>query len=290
MHPITLVVISGRSGSGKSTALKALEDSGYYCIDNLPAGLIPQLTESLNEHIEKIAVCVDARNHTEGITSLINVLKHLPEHINTQVLFLDSSTPVLIKRFSETRRKHPLSNDETSLKDAILKEKKVLEPIAAIADLQINTNNMNANELSALVKKRLCEIHPSTSHEMAILFTSFGFKSGIPVDSDIVYDVRCLPNPFWVPELRQHTGLDKDIIDYLSEKADVQQMYDDICHYLDRWIPKFAENNRSYLTISIGCTGGKHRSVYLSEKLAKHYQTTFSNVQIHHRELSKLQK
>ena len=287
---VSLIVISGRSGSGKSTALKALEDAEYYCIDNLPAGLIPQITHSVNPDIRKIAVCIDARNHPSGITELINVIKQLPEKVGCQVVYLDSSSEVLIKRFSETRRRHPLSNNETSLKDAILKEKKILEPIAAIADLQINTNALNTHELTAMITKRLIQKGQAAQEGMAILFSSFGFKTGIPIDSDIVFDVRCLPNPFWVKELREFTGLEAPIIEYLSGQDDVNEMFDDIKQYLEKWIPKFIANNRSYLTVSIGCTGGKHRSVYLSERLKAHFSGIYDAVQIQHRELAKLKQ
>lgn len=282
-----LVIISGRSGSGKSTALNVLEDTGFYCIDNLPAGLLPALIEQ-SKHKgsgnHQLAVCIDARNHTEDIETLAHVIESLPEDVETQVVYLDANSPALIKRFSETRRKHPLSDTQVSLQEAIQKEKEILKPVAAIADLQINTNQMNVHDLRDLVKKRLCS-HIETGG-MSILFTSFGFKNGIPVDADIVYDVRCLPNPYWKQELRQFTGLDTQVQEFLGEQDDVITMQEDIYRYLQHWLPKFQASNRSYVTIAIGCTGGMHRSVYLSEQLKKHISTLFDNVQIHHRELN----
>ncbi len=284
-----LVIISGRSGSGKSTALNVLEDTGFYCIDNLPAGLLPALVEqSKNKRSEnhQLAVCIDARNHTEDIETLAHVIESLPDDVETQVVYLDANSTVLIKRFSETRRKHPLSDSQVSLQEAIQKEKEILKPVASIADLQINTNQMNVHELRDLIKKRLCS-HLETGG-MSILFTSFGFKNGIPVDADIVYDVRCLPNPYWKPELRKFTGRDAPVQAFLKDQNDVTEMLDDIRHYLERWLPKFKASNRSYVTIAIGCTGGMHRSVYLSEQLKEDISRLFDNVQIHHRELGPL--
>lgn len=283
-----LVIISGRSGSGKSTALNVLEDSGFYCIDNLPVGLLPALVERSQKKQQEndyLAVCIDARNHTDEIDSFTQVIKSLPDNVETQIIYLDASSPVLIRRFSETRRKHPLSNNETSLKQAIAKEKEFLAPVAALADLQINTNQMNVHTLRDTMKKRVCShLHNGS---MSILFTSFGFKSGIPVDADIVYDVRCLPNPYWEPSLRKQSGLDADVKSYLQSRDDVIKMYDDIRRFLADWLPRFQENNRSYVTISIGCTGGMHRSVFIAERLKEHFSTLYPSVLIHHRDLGK---
>ena len=281
-----LVIISGRSGSGKSTAINVLEDTGFYCIDNLPAGLLPSLVDSVlkkDNNDQSIAVCIDARNHSEDIATLPNVISNLPEQVETQVVYLDADDNILIKRFSETRRKHPLSDDNTSLQDAIEQEKHILETVATIADLQINTNQLTVHDLRSTVKERLCE-HLETGG-MSILFTSFGFKHSIPIDADIVYDVRCLPNPYWKPELRTYTGLDEPVKAFLGTQPDVSMMLDDIKHYLTRWLPKFAANNRSYVTIAIGCTGGMHRSVFIAESLQQHFSQSHDNVLIKHREL-----
>lgn len=285
-----LVIISGRSGSGKSSALNVLEDSGFYCIDNLPADLLPALAEQNNQksspHSPLLAVCIDARNSTDNIATLTQVTQQLPSSVNTQIVYLDASSPILIKRFSETRRKHPLSNENTSLQQAIDEEKILLDPIASVADLHINTSEMSVHDLRSIMKKRLCNDLENSS--MALLFTSFGFKKGIPVDADIVYDVRCLPNPYWKPELREYTGQQIQVQNYLQQQADVNAMYDDIRQYLERWLPKFSASNRSYVTIAIGCTGGKHRSVYLSERLTEHFSSLYKGTQVHHRELSRL--
>lgn len=286
-----LVIISGRSGSGKSSALNVLEDNGFYCIDNLPAGLLPSLieqTRSKNNENDYLAVCIDARNHTDDIASLPSIKSQLPQDVDTDIVYLDATSPVLVKRFSETRRKHPLSNNKTSLKAAIQKEKELLEPIAMIADLHIHTDNMNVHQLREMIKKRLCSC--LNNDAMSILFSSFGFKNGIPVDADIVYDVRCLPNPYWVPELRHHSGQEPKVKAFLQEQEDVHNMFQHIRSYLEHWIPKFAENNRSYLTVAIGCTGGMHRSVYLVERLHDYFLNRFENTQVYHRELSKLQQ
>lgn len=280
-----LVIISGRSGSGKSTALNVLEDSGFYCIDNLPAGLLPALVEQAREkqgENDLLAVCIDARNHTDDIASFTKVIGLLPDDIYKQIIYLDANSPVLIKRFSETRRKHPLSNNEISLKQAIQKERTLLEPIASVADLHIDTSQLNVHTLRSTIKKRVCD---TVDNSMSILFTSFGFKSGIPVDADIVYDVRCLPNPYWEPSLRHLTGKDDAVQAFFASQPDVSKMFQDIRDYLDYWLPRFRDSNRSYVTISIGCTGGMHRSVYIAEQLKQHFSTHYDNVLIHHRDL-----
>lgn len=280
-----LIIISGRSGSGKTTALNVLEDAGFYSIDNLPAGLLPALVEQSREkkgENDFLAVCIDARNHTDDIARFTRIIHSLPDDVEKQIIYLDAQSPVLIKRFSETRRKHPLSNEKISLKQAIQKERSLLDPIAAIADLHIDTSNMNVHALRSAVKKR---VSATVNSGLSILFTSFGFKAGIPVDADIVYDVRCLPNPYWEPNLRHLSGQDEAVQAFFAKQDDVNKMFDDIKDYLSYWIPKFSENNRSYLTVSIGCTGGMHRSVYLSEKLKEHFSQHYNNVLIHHRDL-----
>lgn len=283
-----LVIISGRSGSGKSTVLNVLEDVGYYCIDNLPLALLPDLIrqtrDSASDEHKMVAVCIDARNATTDFSQFAELMAELPRDVQTDIIYLDASTPTLFKRFSETRRKHPLSNKQTALREAINQEKNLLEPIANAADLVVNTSQMSVHELRAIIKKRVYRETATTS--MSILFMSFGFKRGIPIDADIVYDVRCLPNPYWVPTLRSQTGLDAPVVEFLDDQPEVIEMFDDIRSYLDRWLPRFEANSRSYMTIGIGCTGGMHRSVYLAERLRSWYASRFDNVQVHHRELS----
>ena len=281
-----LVIISGRSGSGKSTALHLLEDEGYYCIDNLPVVLIPQVVKHLQsseatEH-NKVAICVDARNTSNDLSNLADLFSSTPEDLEVDIVFLDADSERLIKRFSETRRRHPLSNKHTALSEAIISERKILEPIASIATLTIDTSSMSLHELRTAIKTRLVE---RQGPGISILFQSFGFKHGIPVDADIVYDIRILPNPHWDPNLRSLTGQDQPVIDFLDQQAEVEEMYNDIKQYLDKWLPMFEHNNRSYITIAIGCTGGQHRSVYMAERLANFFSTGYQNVQFRHREL-----
>lgn len=282
-----LIIVSGRSGSGKSTALDVLEDSGYYCIDNLPAGLLPELAERALLHTELlqplVAVSIDARN-------LPSQLKRFPElldevrarHIQCDVLYLDADDETLLKRFSETRRRHPLTTPERSLAEAIHDESLLLGPIIDLADLKIDTTHLNLYQLRDTLKLRLLnKPEPGT----AFLVESFGFKRGMPVDADLVFDVRCLPNPYWKPELREHSGLEPSVAKYLAAQPDVEEMFQDILAYLAKWLPRFAASNRAYVTVAIGCTGGHHRSVYLAERLGQALKKTLKNIQVRHRDL-----
>ncbi|MEH6470879.1 MAG: RNase adapter RapZ [Halopseudomonas sp.] len=282
-----LIILSGRSGSGKSTALQALEDLGFYCIDNLPVGLLPALVEQIlqqpMEDKSGIAISIDARNTPLGLGQFPSIFKQLIKPpIECDILYLDAAPATLLKRFSSTRRRHPLSDGDKGLKQAIELEKKLLEPIADLADLTIDTTRLSLYELRDVVKLRVAG---RSNQELALLFQSFGFKHGVPMDADLVYDVRCLPNPYWEPALRQFTGRDQAIIDYLDQQPLVTEMQSDICRYIEKWLPEFQHNNRSYLTVCIGCTGGQHRSVFLADRLASHFQRTMHNVLVQHREL-----
>lgn len=286
-----LVIISGRSGSGKSTALNLLEDEAYYCIDNLPVALIPDLISHLKssqvrDH-NKVAICVDARNASNDLSNFVGLIENWPAGDTLDVVFLDADNEKLIKRFSETRRRHPLSNKYTALSEAILSEQSILEPIASIANLTIDTTSMTLHELRTTIKARLVD---QQGAGISILFQSFGFKQGIPVDADIVYDIRILPNPHWDPKLRTQSGRDQDVITFLEQQEEVNEMYNDISAYLEKWLPLFEHNNRSYLTVAIGCTGGQHRSVYMVERLARYFTDIYQNVQIRHREMHQLER
>jgi UPF0042 nucleotide-binding protein len=281
-----LVVVSGRSGSGKSTALHLLEDSGFYCIDNLPAGLLPELARQANNTdltLPKVAISIDARNLPSDLKRFPELLKQVRDAgIHCDVLFLAATDDVLIKRFSETRRKHPLTDGNLSLGEAIAAELKLLEPIIDLASLKIDTSHLTLYQLRDQLKLRLLS---SQTSGPSILIQSFGFKRGVPVDADLVFDVRCLPNPYWKPDLRPLSGRDQQIRDYLDAEADVQDMYQDIYEFLHKWLPRYAAGERSYMSIAIGCTGGHHRSVYIAERLVKELSDSFSNLLIRHRDL-----
>ncbi|MCJ1884928.1 RNase adapter RapZ [Pseudomonas sp. LA21] len=283
-----LIIISGRSGSGKSTALNVLEDNGFYCIDNLPASLLPDLAQRALLHTEllhpQVAVSIDARNLPSQLQRFPELLQEARDkHIQCDVLYLDADDETLLKRFSETRRRHPLTSDSRSLAEAIADEAHLLAPIADLADLKLNTTHLNLYQLRDVLKLRLLN-KPELG--TAFLVESFGFKRGMPVDADLVFDVRCLPNPYWKPELRELTGLDADVQDYLAAQPDVEEMYQDIIGYLNKWLPRFAASNRAYVTVAIGCTGGQHRSTYLAERVGKALKESLTNVQIRHRDLS----
>lgn len=282
------VVISGRSGSGKTTALQLLEDSGFICIDNLPVNLLPALitevSQASNKGNMKFAVGIDARNVGGDLSRFPEILAWAQkQNARFTVVYLDASDPVLIKRFSETRRKHPLSNKTTGLKEAIRAENAILEPVARLSDITIDTSNLTLHELRSAVKKKVAG---GEGQGLALMFESFGFKYGVPVDADFVFDVRSLPNPYWQPELRACSGLDAPVANFLDTQPEVKSMLQDIVQFLEKWIPSFEQNNRSYLTIAIGCTGGMHRSVYLADRLNSHFQKLYPNVQTRHRQLS----
>ena len=279
-------IISGRSGSGKSTVLHVLEDRGYYCIDNLPASLLPALAERITngtKGITQVAVSIDARNSSTDLQQVPSIIKQLEQKdLHAEIIFLDANSQTLLKRFSESRRKHPLSTDSIGLKEAIDKESVLLEAISLMATLSIDTSNMSLHELRDLIKNRLTE---NKETRLALLFQSFGYKNGVPVDADMVYDARCLPNPYWDSSLRSLTGKDAAVANFLEQQQEFTDMYNDIRNYIQKWLPAYEKNNRSYITVSIGCTGGQHRSVYLCEKLGQHFRSSIKNVQIRHREI-----
>ncbi len=282
-----LVIVSGHSGSGKSVALHTLEDLGYYCIDNLPAGLLSALALELKlapNPVETAAVGIDARNLPQALEQFSDILDQLStQGVDSEILFLTCDPDTLIKRFSETRRRHPLSNDRVSLAEAVEKERALLEPIAKRADLFIDTSKTTIHQLRGLVHQRI-ERHQKS--QLSLSFESFGYKHGIPTDVDFVFDARCLPNPHWLPKLRPLTGRDPDVIQYLEGEILVKQMVQELYSFLSHWIPVFEADKRSYLTIAIGCTGGQHRSVYLAERLARQFEGRYPSVAIRHRELS----
>lgn len=282
-----LIIVSGRSGSGKTTCLHVLEDLGYYCVDNIPASLLGALARRLSSddlQLEHVAVSIDARNLYEDLKKFQEIydsLSQLP--LDRQIIFLDADDNTLLKRFSETRRKHPLSDAQTGLMEAIIYERELLEPIATLANLTLDTSTLNLHQLRDIIKNRVAL---NDGNGLALQFQSFGFKNGVPVDADIVFDARCLPNPYWVEALRPLTGLDREVAGFLENQQDVTEMLQDIVAYLEKWLPRFQTNNRSYITVAIGCTGGQHRSVYLCEKLGRHFATKRYNAQVRHKELA----
>jgi UPF0042 nucleotide-binding protein len=261
-------LITGISGSGKSVALRAYEDAGYDCIDNLPVSLIEQLVATLElEQCKQIAIAIDARRGI-SISQLPALLQKLRAQHEVNILFLNADTNTLVQRFSETRRRHPLSNpnESTTLIDVIEQERKLLAPLADQAQ-QIDTGHIPAHALRSWISDNLKE----KPIGLAVIFESFAFKKGVPSEADIVFDLRCLPNPHYEPQLRDLSGKDSSVIEYLRQFPEVAQMMDDIKMYLEKWLPRYLQDGRSYLTVAIGCTGGQHRSVYLVQQLKKYF-------------------
>lgn len=275
-----VVVISGLSGSGKSVALKVLEDSSFYCVDNLPAALLPETVEYLRlSGVADAAISIDARSGA-GLPGLPDDLERLRQRMDLRVLFLTAKDETLVKRFSETRRRHPLATGERSLEECIRAERELLEHISANSHL-MDTSDLSANNLRAWIKDFL-NLH---SASFTLVFESFGFKHGIPMDADLVFDVRCLPNPHYDPGLRPLTGRDGPVIAFLQSEDMVLAMLEDIRAYVAKWLPAYIKDNRNYFTVGLGCTGGQHRSVYFAETLADQFREQ-QQVLIRHRELT----
>ena len=282
-----LIIVSGLSGSGKSIALHILEDLGYYCVDNMPAALLKSVIEEVtsdgDESEQLLAVGVDARNRQEDLESLPRLLEELKQQqIQTELLFLQSSNDVLLQRYSESRRRHPLAKHGTALRAAIDQERELLSVIVNAADLIIDTSRTSVYELADTIRER---VDRRSTQSLSVLIESFGFKNGIPADADFVFDMRCLPNPYWTVELRGLTGRDKEVSNFLDAQDAFVRMYEDILGFLRRWIPEYDDVHRGYLTVAIGCTGGQHRSVYMTEKLAAALRDMHDPVLTRHNEL-----
>lgn len=282
-----LVIISGRSGSGKTTALHVFEDMGYYCVDNLPLSLLPQLADTVllrpSTPQRRLAIGIDARNMSDDLASFETVLASIEiRNITVTIIFLDARDDVLLARFSATRRRHPLSSQTRSLHEAMAEERHLLEPVSAHATIRLDTSSLNVHELREQLKSQL-EGHIEAG--LTVLFQSFGYKHGVPLDADLVFDVRCLPNPHWQPLLRPLTGRDAPIRQFLEGNSQVESLYTDISAFLLKWLPAFQQDDRSYITVAIGCTGGQHRSVYMVERLAQHFRETLPSIQIRHRDM-----
>jgi len=283
-----LIIISGMSGSGKTIVLRTLEDLDFYCVDNLPIDMLRQFIRHVCQNqsdYQRVCVGIDIRNSEESLKELPNIVSKIDASlIKSKVIFLNSNDETLLKRFSETRRAHPLSNSKYnySLSQAIAQERVLLEPIASLADLLVDTSRTTAPQLRDKIWRQISQ---SSDGTVSLLLQSFAFKRGVPFDADFVFDARCLPNPFWDKSLREYCGKDQPIKDFLDGKELAVEFYSDISYLVKKWIPTFEEHDRSYLTIAIGCTGGKHRSVYLTEKLFNELSKTRKNILVQHREL-----
>ena len=285
-----LLIISGMSGSGKSIALQLLEDLGFYCSDNLPLPLLPAFAQQIasqqeGEETLNAAVGIDARNLNYDFEQFNALIMRIRERgIPCSIFFLTANDVSIVKRFSETRRRHPLTRDNLSLNDAINAERALLAPMAGEADLIIDTSETNVHQLRELLRDW---VQSAESRSLSLLFQSFAFKHGVPADADFVFDMRCLPNPHWQTDLRPYSGLDQPVADFLQKQEMVEGMAVDVRRFLDTWIPKFEAENRSYLTVAFGCTGGKHRSVYMNERMAACFRGGGRNIIVRHRDLEK---
>ena len=283
-----LIIVSGLSGSGKSIALQTLEDCGYYCIDNLPITLLADfishvmLADSVT--YAKTAIGIDARNQSESLSAFTkNISLIRSKGIECDIIFMQAEEAALLKRYSETRRRHPLTDFNVPLREALLMEREMLAPIAQSASVVLDTSRTHYHQLRELIKEQVGE---RDFKHISLQVQSFGYKNGVPLDADFVFDARSLPNPYWIPELRPYTGKDQQVIDYLLAQPMAAELATDIIGFMARWIPQFEREGRSYLTVAIGCTGGQHRSVYLADRLVKHFRSHYQNVIVRHRELN----
>lgn len=282
-----IIIISGRSGAGKSVALRALEDAGYYCVDNIPLDLLPQLTDILSQSQSSVAISLDIRNIPNSTNTLEQTLNTLQKYHQLKIIFLEADRGTLIRRYSDSRRLHPLSLKDLSLEAAIDEEYRYLEPLIQHANFIIDTTHLSTHTLAERLREFL---RGNSDKELKIVVESFGFKYGIPLDADYVFDVRFLPNPHWDPTLRPMTGLDAPVAEFLNSHTQVNEFIYLTRNYIDTWLPMLEKNNRSYLTIAIGCTGGKHRSVYIAQQLGEYFQAKRKIVQIQHKSLERNKK
>jgi UPF0042 nucleotide-binding protein len=280
-----LIIVSGLSGAGKSIVLNTLEDSGFYCIDNLPMAMLPTLASEMTRNdsvYSYVAVGIDVRNVSTDLKKFDETINKIRDNdVDVELLFVEASNNALLKRYSETRRKHPLSSENVTLADAIDRERKLMSNISEMADLHIDTTQTNVHQLRDTILHRIGK----DKGDISILFQSFGYKYGIPYDADFIFDVRCLPNPHWEPELRKLTGQDGEVISFLKQHDSVNKMIEYIREFMERWLPEFRSDNRRYLTVSIGCTGGQHRSVYIATILSDYFRKIYDNVQTRHRDI-----
>ena len=282
-----IIIISGRSGAGKSVALRALEDAGYYCVDNIPLDLLPQLTDILSQSQSSVSISLDIRNIPNSANTLEQTLNTLQKYHQLKIIFLEADRGTLIRRYSDSRRLHPLSLKDLSLEAAIDEEYRYLEPLIQHANFIIDTTHLSTHTLAERLREFL---RGNSDKELKIVVESFGFKYGIPLDADYVFDVRFLPNPHWDPTLRPMTGLDAPVAEFLNSHTQVNEFIYLTRNYIDTWLPMLEKNNRSYLTIAIGCTGGKHRSVYIAQQLGEYFQAKGKIVQIQHKSLERNKK
>ncbi|NIM27088.1 MAG: RNase adapter RapZ [Gammaproteobacteria bacterium] len=282
-----LIVISGLSGAGKSVALNVLEDLGYHCVDNLPLGLLEAFASELasaQPAPERVAAVIDARNLSVAFDRFPDIKAAIETRgVDCDVVFLEADDNAITKRFSETRRKHPLTAADVSLLEAIRRERTLLEPVRDLAETCIDTSHTLYHELRELIQERVVRRPPDT---MSVQFVSFGYKHGIPLDADFVFDVRSLPNPYWKSELRQLNGRDQKVVAFLDAQPAVKEMLQSLGAFLAQWIPAFEKGNRAYLTVAVGCTGGNHRSVYVVEQLAAQFRESRDRVLVRHRDMS----
>jgi Predicted P-loop-containing kinase len=283
-----LIVVSGLSGSGKSVALDMLEDLDFYCVDNIPAGLLPGFiaytVRTSETAYRQTAVGLDVRNRPEDLAEVPHLTATLRRSgIGCEMLFLRAEKEALLKRFSETRRRHPLSRAGMGLLEALEQEERLLAPLANAADLTVDTSRLSVHELRDLIRERVVE---RRSAAPSLLFQSFAYRHGVPDDADFVFDARALPNPYWNPSLRDLTGRDEPVAQFLDREADVTRFFEDVRDFVERWLPSLVRSNRSYITVAVGCTGGQHRSVYLAERLAAHFRGTQGQALVRHRDLA----